>query len=103
MLWRKDNEIPEPEITLWLERNGIPKQRYHNLSNNEKVVLGNLLKIPTRPTSPQQRKDLYTRLCLPDLGGRESIDPTDFVPDDKIEEFFTPIAPSETLSEREKY
>ena len=103
MLRRKDYRKPELEISLWLDEKGIPPRRYQNLSSNDKAVLGNLLKIPTRPTSPQQRKDLYTRLCLPDLGGRESIDPTNFVPDDKIEEFFTPIAPSETLSEREKY
>ena len=103
MVWYKDKEIPEPEITLWLKRNGIPNQRYQNLSNNGKGVLRNLLCIPTRTTSSKQRRDLYNKLCLLDIAGRKSIDPIDFMPDYKIEEFFTPIALSETLSEFEKY
>jgi len=102
MLRPKEDEIPERGVSLWLEKHGI-LERYKNLRSHNKVVLRNLVCIPTHPTTASERKELYKKLCLPYLGGRESIDSLDFMPDEKIEEFFTPIAPSETLSDREKY
>ena len=100
---RRSDAKPEREVSSWLDNKGIPLQRYQNLEKHERVVLQNLLCIPTRSTSPTQRKDLYKKLCLLDIAGKGSVDPSDFVPDDKIEEFFTPIAPSKTLTDREMY
>ena len=103
MLRRRDDEIPEREISLWLEREGIPPERYRNLQPHGKVVLRNLVRMPTRPTTTRERKELYKNLCLPYLVGKDSIDPVDFMPDEKIREFFNPVAPSETLYDHEKY
>ena len=103
MLRRKDDETLEREASLWLEKKGIPYQRYRNLPTHNKVVLRNRLCVPTRPTSYSQLKDLYKKLCLPDITGRESIDPVDFMPDKELEKFFTPLDPSETLSYWEKF
>ncbi|MFC2069955.1 hypothetical protein ACFLTB_02120 [Chloroflexota bacterium] len=93
----------ELEIIEFLRRNDIPLQRYLKLPNNLKEAAKNLLCVPTHPVSHQQRKDLYIKLCIPDAAGRESIDPTDFMPPDALENFFTPINLSETLTEYEKY
>ena len=90
-------------IRSWLKKNEIPYQRYKNLSNHYKVVLRNLVCTPTHPTTYNQRRELYKRLCLSYIGGRESIDPVDFMPDDELSKFFTPVAPSETLSYLEKF
>ena len=102
MLRRKDDETVERGVGLWLMKKGIPYQRYDNLSAYLKGVLRKLLCIPTRTTSPSQRQDLWKALCLPDVG--RNIDPDDFVPpDEKLQEFFSPLTPSETLSDFEKY
>jgi len=103
MMRRKDDETPEREVSLWLEKNGISLQRYLRLQPWEKKVLRNRICVPTRPTSYSQLKDLYKKLCLPDIAGRESIDPVDFMPPEELEKFFTPLAPSETLSYLEKF
>ena len=101
MLRRKDDEAPAREVSLWLERNGI-LERYKNLRSHNKVVLRNLVCIPTRPTTHSDRKELYKKLCLPVAG--KDFDPDDFVPpDEKIREFFTPLAPGETLSDWQKF
>ena len=97
------NEIVKPEIEIWLKQKGISLKRYDNLTRNEKTTLKNLVCIPTGPTSPKQRINLYKKLCLPELGGRDSLDPVDFVPDEQITNFFKPVSPSETLSNLEKY
>ena len=103
MTRRKDDEKREREVRLWLEKKRIPYQRYRNLPNHFKDVLRNLICIPTRTTSPHQRRELYKKLCLADVGGRDSIDPVEFVPDEELEKFFAPLAPSETLSYLEKF
>ncbi len=95
MLRRKDDEAPAREVSLWLKRNGI-LERYKNLRSHNKVVLRNLVCIPTRPTTYSQRKDLYKKLCLPE--GKDSIGPVDSTTDEQRKKFFTPLAPSETLS-----
>jgi len=104
MLRHKDDETLEREVSPWLEKKGIPYQRYRNLPAHNKVVLRNLICIPPHPTTYSQRKDLYKKLCLPDIvAGKDSIDPVDFMPDEKLRKFFTPLAPSETLSYLEKF
>ena len=103
MLRRKDDEKPERGVSLWLKKNKISFRRYRKLSAYLKGVLRNLVCISTRTTSPTQRKDLYKELCLPDIA-RTGIDPDDFVPpDERLKEFFSPVAPSERLSDLEKY
>lgn len=102
MLRREGNETVEREISLWLKKNGSSYEKYKNLRSPNKVVLRNLVCIPTRTTSPAQRKDLWKELCLPDIG--RDLNPDDFVPPDEVlEKFFTPVAPSETLSVYEKF
>jgi len=104
MLGHKDDETLEREVRLWLKKKGIPCQRYRNLPTHNKAVLRNLICIPPHSTTYSQRKDLYKKLCLPDIvAGRESIDPVDFMPDKELKKFFTPLAPSETLSYLEKF
>ena len=103
MLRRKDDEKPEREVSLWLEKKGIPYQRYTKLPTHNKVVLRNLICTPNRLTTCSQRKDLYKNLCLSNIAGRESVDPLDFMPDEELKKFFTQVAPSETLSYWQKY
>lgn len=101
MLRHRDNERPEQEVSLWLERNTL-SEKYKKLQRHNKVVLRNLVCIPTRTTSPSQRKDLWKELCLPNIG--RDLNPDDFVPpDEELKKFFTPVAPSETLSYFEKF
>ena len=101
----KDMKTPERQVRLWLEKREIPLERYRNLTSSAKVVLHNLVCIPTHTTTYTQRKDLYGKLCLPEsiIAGRKSIDPTDFMPDEELKKFFTPVPPSETLSYLEKF
>lgn len=102
MLRHKDDETLEREVSPWLEKKGIPYQRYRNLPTHDKVVLRNLVCIPTRPTTYSERQDLYKALCLPD-GGRY-IHPDDLVPpDEELREFFSPLSSSETLTDLYKY
>lgn len=103
MLRREDDETREREVSPWLEKKRIPYERYRNLPTHNKVVLCNLVCTPTRRTTYSERRDLYKKLCLPDIAGRESIDPVDFMPDEELKKFFTPLAPSETLSYLEKF
>ena len=102
MLRRRDDKTMVSEVGLWLMKKGIPYQRYDNLSAYLKDMLRNLVCIPTCPTSPLDRKELYEKLCLPDIA--RDFDPDDFVPPDKeLKKFFTPLATSETLSDCEKH
>ena len=102
MMRHEDTEAPAREVSLWLDRSKTPYERYKNLPSHNKVVLGNQVCIPTRPTSPTERKDLYKALCLPDVG--RDINPDEFVPsDEELRKFFTPVPPSEALAHYEKY
>ena len=103
MLRRKDDEALERAVSLWLEKKEIPYQSYRNLPTHNKVVLRNLICIPPRPTTYSQRKDLYKKLCSPNIGGKKSIDPVDPMTDEQRKEFFSPLSSSETLSDWEKY
>ncbi len=103
MIRHGDDEKVDREIRLWLEKNRIPLQGYLSLLPLEKKVLRNRLCVPARPTSDSQLKNLYNKLCLSDIAGRESIDPVDFMPSDELRKFFTPPDPSETLSYYEKF
>lgn len=103
MFRNKLNEIPEREITAWLDKRGIPSDRYERLLPNEKSALNDSLHIPSRPISYEQRKNLYRKLCLTEVAGRGSVDPVNFLPDEELEKFFTPIPPSETLLDYEKF
>ena len=97
------NEAFEQQACRWLEKKGIPYQRYKNLPDYYKVVLHNLVCIPTHTTTYDQRKNLYKKLCLSDIAGRESIDPADFMPDEELRKFFSPLTPSGRLHDLEKY
>ncbi|MFC1977820.1 hypothetical protein ACFLWS_06130 [Chloroflexota bacterium] len=103
MLRRKDNGTPEREVSLWLEKNGIPPQRYVSLQPSEKKALHDELSVPKRPTSDRQRRDLYRKLFFSDIAGRDSIDPVDFMPSEELDKIFIPPASSETLSYFEKF
>ena len=97
MLRRENNETTEREVILWLEKNG-PYQRYQNLSAYLKGVLRNLVCIPTRPTSHEERRNLWIELCSTarHING--------FVPpDEELRKIFTPVAPRETLPNLYRY
>jgi len=102
-----DMEAIERQIRLWLEKRGIPQQRYENLQPFDKDVLHNLVCTPTHPTTYNQRRDLYRKLCLPEsmVAGRNSIDPLDFIPDEELRKFFSPLplTPGEKLPDLYKY
>lgn len=92
----RDNKTIVSEIGSWLMEKGIPYQRYDNLSAYLKVVLHNLVFMPTCLTTARERKDLYINLCLPDIG--RDLNPDDLVPtDEELRKFFTPVSPSETF------
>ncbi len=91
------------EIIRWLKKKGIPLGRYENLQIHYKTVLRNLLCEPTRPTTDNQRRELYRKLCLQDIAGRESMDPVDFMPGEELIKFFKPLTPSERLNYYEKF
>ena len=99
----EEMEAREREVSLWLDRKGIPYQIYGNLPSHNKVILRNLVCVPTQLTTPAERKDLYRKLFIRDIAGRSSTDPSDFVPDEKIKETFMPLTPSERLHDLEKY
>jgi len=100
----EDMEALERQIRPWLEKRRIPRQRYENLQPFDKDMLQKMVCMPTRPTTYNQRRDLYQKLCLPEsIAGRESIDPVDFMPDEELRKFFSPLTPSERLSDLYKY
>ena len=99
----EDNEALERQVCRWLEKKVIPYQRYRNLPPHNKEVLRNLVCEPTGLTTYDERKDLYKKLCLSDIVGRKSIDPVDFMPDEELRRFFSPLTPSESLSYLEKF
>ncbi len=105
MLRRKDNEIPEQHVRPWLDKKGFPLKNYWNLLPYYKRLLHNQVCGCTSnpPPSDLELRNLYKKLCLPDVGGRESNDTVEFMPPEELRKFFTPIAPSETLSDFEKY
>lgn len=90
-------------IIRWLEKKGIPLERYEKLQIHYKTVLRNLVCEPTRLTTDKQRRELYRKLCLQDIAGRESIDPVDFMPSEELIKFFKQLTPSETLNYYEKF
>ncbi|MBA7489739.1 hypothetical protein ES702_00273 [subsurface metagenome] len=102
MLRRRDDEPVERGISLWLERNVILNvslyERYKNLRSHNKAVLRNLVCIPTRPTSHEERRNLWIELCS------TARDINVFVPpDEELREIFTPVAPRETLPDLYMY
>ncbi len=88
MTRRQDYETHEREIRLWLESNEIPYQRYRDLPTHNKVVLCNMICIPTRSTTYREPIALYKKLCLPDIAGRESIGPDSFIPIERLANVF---------------
>ena len=91
------------EVRLWLRIRGFSDKRYLKLSTHLKSVLRNLICIPTKTTTYEQRKDLYRKLCLPDMAGREAIDPLDSMTDEQRKKFFSPLTPSEKRSYFDKF
>ena len=97
MLRRKDDEIPDREIRLWLERWGYSLQRYRNLKRVYKCWLHEQLYGRTS-LSYAQKKSLHQQLWAP--AGR---DLSDFITSEQLQECFTPINRSEKLAEWQKF
>ncbi len=93
----------EREVRLWLRIRGFSYERYLKLSTYLKSVLRNLICLPTKTTTYEQRKDLYRELCLPDIAGKMTIDPLDSMTDEQRKEFFSPLTPSEKRSYFDKF
>ena len=98
MLKRENDEAPAREVSLWLEKHGI-LERYKNLRSHNKVVLRNLVCIPTRLTTHTERVNLYKELYLQDkdMPGRDKYLDNLVPPDEELKKLFTPVAPSESL------
>ena len=104
MLKHEDMEAVDWQVSVWLEKRGIPHQSYRNLPTSDKVVLRNLVCMPSQPTTYNQRRDLYRRLCLPGgVAGRESSDSVEPMPDEERRRFFSPLTPGERLPNLYKY
>jgi len=100
----KDTEKYEQEVRLWLEKRGIPHERYMNLPTSNKVVLHDSVCPPTRPTTYAQREELYRKLCLPESrAGIKSPHPGGFTTDEGRQRLFSPLTPSEKLDYLEKF
>ena len=93
----------EQEVRRWLEKREISIHNYETLPIQDKIVLRNLVCNPTQPTTDRQRRELYRKLCLSSIAGRESIDPTDFMPEKELNKFFSPLSPGEKLNYFEKF
>jgi hypothetical protein len=96
MLEQEDVEALERQVNLWLENRGIPPQRYKNLPAHDKVVLHNLVCIPTQLTTAGERRALYRKLCAQEsIAGRKTIDPVDHMTDEDLKTFFSSLPPSQ--------
>ena len=95
---REDMEELEQQVRPWLKSKGIPLQRYKNLQAHDKVVLHNLVCIPTQLTTPSERRALYRKLYMPEsIAGRKTIDPVDSMTDEDLKVFLSPLSPSQGI------
>jgi len=100
----EDIESLERKVRPWLEKRGIPIQRYRNLPTNDKTKLHNLVCTPTPTSSYLEREKLYRKLCSQGgTAGRDARDPVSFVPHEEIDKFFSPLTSGEKLSYLEKF
>ena len=98
----EDNKDIPWRIVRWLEKYRFSKKEYEDLSDICKTILHNLICLPACTTTANERKKLYKELFCPDVGGRESVDPTDFVPDEEIRKILC-LLTNESLSDLEKF
>jgi len=98
MLRRKDDEIPEQEVSLWLEKRGIPLENYRILPPYFKRLLRNRVCACTRnlPSSDRQLRDLYQRLLSgKSRGSIISSNAVDSMTNRELQEFFSPLTTDE--------
>ena len=96
MMESEDMKALERQVHPWLDNRAIPLQRYKNLQAHDKVVLHNLVCIPTHPTTASERRALYRKLCAQEsIAGRKAIDPVDSMTDENLRAFFSPLTPSQ--------
>ena len=100
MLEHKDVEALEREVRPWLEKMRIPLQNYKKLRFSYKVWLCDQLYGRTR-LSDTQLRDVYRKLCS--SAGRDSPNPIDFITSEQLQEFFSPLSPTERLPYLEKF
>jgi hypothetical protein len=96
------SEFNNDRISRWLDERQISQSKYKSLSDSNTGILHDLICIPPGITTVSQRKSLYKSLFPNADVGRNSIDPTDYLPDLKIKEFFT-LKPEDALSDLEMY
>ena len=101
----EDREAREGQILPWLENREIPQENYWNLASSDKALLHNSVCTPIRPTTYNQCRDLYWKLCLPgtvagtsdNSSTRYPIDPVSFMP------VHTLVRPTSKLYEAYQY
>jgi len=104
MMKSEDMKALERQIRPWLEKMGIPQQNYRNLPPSYQDLLHDLICTQTHRPSPRERRDLYRKLCLPEsVAGRDSADPVDFMTDEELQKFFSPLTPGERLPYLSKF
>ena len=91
-----DMEALELDVRLWLEKNRIPERIYEKLSSYHKDALHKQIYQPTGLVTDRERRDLYRKLCSPaGIAGRNSINPVDYMTDEDLRKFFSPLTPSD--------
>ena len=104
MMKREDMEPLEQEVRPWLEKMGIPLENYRYLSPSYKVLLHGQVCTPTHPASEGELRSLYRKLHSSEIRAEGyNVDAADFVTHEELQKFFSPLPPSETLSDWEKY
>ena len=90
MLKHQDMEALDWQVSLWLEKRGIPLQDYRNLPPHYKVLLDDVVCARTLPPSDRQLRELARELHLSELRlNGQSSGPVDLIPHGELREFFS--------------
>lgn len=98
MLGQEDVEAIEREVRLWFKRRGISPRGYMNLPLSSKVLLCGQVCGRTHAEIWQLR-DLWGELLPFQTRGTTRYSPTD----EELQKFFSPLTPSESLLDWEKF
>ncbi len=100
MIKQDEIELFDPQVRLWLKKNGIPEENYRRLSLFNKGLLCNLVCKPTYVASERQHRDLYQNLIQPE--GREGAAISSMT-GEELQKFFSPLSPGEKLNYLRKF
>jgi hypothetical protein len=90
------------KIDKWLRLRQVSIDKYNSLSVGDRNSLNDSICFPEKCVTALQRKNLYKKLFAQGISGRKAIDPTDYVPDEKLKTLFS-LPNTECLTDLEKY